>query len=77
MNVICLMHPSYDRKSVPNLSCKVCCGLYIAEIRNEQIPVEWKPQLSESSHARISEAFDEFKKTLQEKLDEVSRNSTK
>ncbi len=35
--VICFRHSTYDGSSSPVLSCKVCCGIFIAAIkeRNE------------------------------------------
>ena len=31
-NVVCLRHPSYCGKGKPELSCKTCCEIYIAQI---------------------------------------------
>ena len=34
--VICFKHSSYNGKDRPNLACKVCCSLFINEIRKEK-----------------------------------------
>lgn len=39
-NLICLLHPKYDGKGNPALSCKVCCGRFIAAIKDGQPRVE-------------------------------------
>lgn len=47
MEVICISHPKYKGESPPVLSCKTCCGLFIAAIKarsaNNEIfqPAEW------------------------------------
>ena len=34
--VICFKHSYYDGKDCPELSCKVCCSLYINSIREKK-----------------------------------------
>jgi len=34
--VHCLKHPDYDGKGVPVLACKVCCSIYIRDIKEHQ-----------------------------------------
>lgn len=33
MNVICLKHSEYKGTTTPILSCKTCCGLFIAQVK--------------------------------------------
>jgi hypothetical protein len=35
-NLICFTHPHYHGESSPDLTCKVCCSLFVAKIRDEQ-----------------------------------------
>ncbi len=35
-NLFCLKHPSYKGEKSPDLSCKTCCSMFVAKIRNEQ-----------------------------------------
>ena len=35
MTVICFRHPDYDGTSSPVLSCKTCCGLFLAELKRQ------------------------------------------
>lgn len=35
MNVICFRHPSYDGTTSPALTCKTCCGLFLAELKRQ------------------------------------------
>jgi hypothetical protein len=39
-NLVCIKHPKYEGKGTPVLSCKTCCGLYIAEIKRLNPPKE-------------------------------------
>jgi hypothetical protein len=47
MKVICIRHPKYSGKESPVLSCKTCCGIFIAEIKARSTdgeifqPAEW------------------------------------
>ncbi len=35
-NVFCLRHPKYDGKGNPDLRCKVCCSLFVDQIKTNQ-----------------------------------------
>lgn len=35
MNLICIRHPHYDGNSSPVLTCKTCCSLYIAAVKEK------------------------------------------
>ena len=34
-NVVCIRHPLYHGEESPDLSCKTCCEIYIAQILAE------------------------------------------
>jgi len=34
--LVCLTHREYNGKAAPQLTCKNCCSIYIAEIRKRQ-----------------------------------------
>ncbi|MCX6104838.1 MAG: hypothetical protein NTY08_03295 [Proteobacteria bacterium] len=36
MNLVCIRHPEYDGAASPVLSCKVCCSIFLAEVRSRQ-----------------------------------------
>jgi len=36
LNLVCIGHPRYRGKNPPELSCKVCCAIYIYEIKRHQ-----------------------------------------
>ncbi len=35
-NLVCLRHPRYDGQTPPELSCKICCSMYIQVIKRNQ-----------------------------------------
>jgi hypothetical protein len=35
-NLICFSHRNYKGESGPDLTCKTCCGIFVARIRAEQ-----------------------------------------
>ena len=35
MNLICIRHPDYKGTTSPQLSCKTCCGMFLAELRRK------------------------------------------
>jgi hypothetical protein len=45
--LICFSHPTYKGKGSPLLSCKTCCGLFLAELRlkNAQASESTEPVL--------------------------------
>ena len=52
MNLICFKHPEYAGSSAPVLSCKVCCGLFIAVIKEKNsigTPLDTSKWLEEKS----------------------------
>lgn len=53
MEVVCIRHPKYKGQGAPVLSCKACCGLYVAEIRAKQTqefePTKWLEQKVEEA----------------------------
>jgi hypothetical protein len=34
--LVCILHPKYEGKESPVLSCKTCCGIFVAQIRAKQ-----------------------------------------
>lgn len=36
-NVVCFKHPVYRGETAPDLSCKMCCSMFVARIRADQI----------------------------------------
>jgi len=34
--IVCIKHPEYDGGNAPVLSCKTCCSLFLAELKNRQ-----------------------------------------
>ena len=45
-NVVCIRHSDYRGNSSPNLSCRTCCGIYVAVIKAEVGNVKLDPQAS-------------------------------
>lgn len=35
-NVVCLKHSHYRGETAPELSCKMCCSMFVARIRADQ-----------------------------------------
>jgi hypothetical protein len=48
-NLKCIKHPSYSGDSSPDLSCKICCSLFVAKIRNDHA------QMAKKSFEKISQ----------------------
>jgi hypothetical protein len=36
MIIICFKHPNYVASDVPDLSCRTCCSMYVAEINEKR-----------------------------------------
>ena len=34
--IYCFRHPEYDGKDSPVLSCKTCCGIFVATLKSER-----------------------------------------
>jgi hypothetical protein len=41
--LICLHHPKYTGKDSPVLSCKTCCGIFIGQIKEENLKADSDP----------------------------------
>ncbi len=46
MNLVCISHPRYRGVETPLLSCKTCCSIHVASIK------EWQKSKSESEAPR-------------------------
>ena len=38
--LICLQHPKYAGKESPVLSCKTCCGIFVSQIREDNLAAD-------------------------------------
>lgn len=34
--LVCMFHPKYDGKNNPDLRCKACCSIFVANIKTSQ-----------------------------------------
>lgn len=62
--LVCFKHPEYVGNESPVLSCKACCSIFIAEIKNQN------NAHVEASKAKATARFD-TKKWLEEKAKEA------
>lgn len=54
MNLVCIRHPHYDGNTSPVLTCKTCCSLYIAVVK-EKNGVSAAPQKAVSETEWLKE----------------------
>lgn len=51
--VVCFKHPQYRGESAPDLSCKMCCSMFVARIREDQLSQQagqsFKPLVKEDA----------------------------
>lgn|GEM_PF-1517420 len=60
--VFCFKHPHYNGSEAPILSCKTCCGIFVAEVKQQaQKMTSPSPDLN-LADINMSEWFDSKKK---------------
>ena len=58
-NLVCFKHPEYRGDASPVLSCKACCGIFISEIKAQNLaangkvanPREWMERKAKEAEA--------------------------
>ena len=55
--VFCFKHPQYDGSEAPVLSCKTCCGIFVAVVKEQA-----QKMTAPTSDLNMSEWFDSKRK---------------
>jgi hypothetical protein len=58
--MICIKHSWYKGDEPPILTCKMCCAIYIREVRNVSVSEEWRKQNKTETCKNILQVGDIF-----------------